>query len=58
MRSCEGCEHVSVEPAGKGYVFVICGLGKFDRERAAVDVVPEEFGRTSVPVPAWCKSKE
>ncbi len=55
-KTCAGCIHKGCEDAGRGYVFITCSLGKFDRPKAVLEHVPKERkGRVSVERPAWCK---
>lgn len=55
-KTCEGCPHLMTEPAGKGYDFALCLLGKFERPRGVFELIPEDRdGRPSVQIPAWCK---
>lgn len=54
--TCEGCENLRVEPAGKGHVFFICSLGKSEwSSRPVFDYVPESVIAPTVPIPAWCR---
>ena len=56
MRTCKGCDALAREEAGRGYVFFICTLGKFDRAgRPVIEHARIEQDRPVVPVPAWCK---
>ena len=55
-KTCEGCHFLGVEPAGKGYDFLLCNLGKFDRPKGVFEHAKKERdGRPSVDIPAWCK---
>ena len=54
--TCHGCEYMCKENAGRGHVFFICGLGKFERaSRPVFDYQPESVTEPAAPVPAWCK---
>lgn len=56
MRTCKGCDALAREEAGRGCVFFICTLGKFDRAgRPVIEHARIEQDRPGVPVPAWCK---
>ena len=59
-QTCDGCEHLCTEDAGKkdgkAYTFFLCRLGKFERcTRPVLDYVPTSYGKLTVPIPAWCK---
>lgn len=56
MKTCNGCDALVMEDAGKGYVFFICTLGKFDRAgRPVIEHAKIGQDRPGVQVPAWCK---
>ena len=56
MRTCKGCDALVREGAGKGCVFFICTLGKFERAgRPVIEHAKIGQDRPGVPVPAWCK---
>lgn len=56
MRTCKGCDALVQEDAGRGCVFFICTLGKFDRAgRPVIEHARIEQDRPGVPAPAWCK---
>ena len=55
MESCEGCEHMQREDAGRGFDFCICELGKYEKiPRPVVERVPKGYD-PSGPIPSWCK---
>lgn len=55
-KTCEGCPFLGAEYAGRGYDFILCNLGKFDRPKGVFEHAPaEQGGRPSAPIPAWCK---
>lgn len=56
MRTCKGCDALVREDEGRGCVFFICTLGKFDRAgRPVIEHARIEQDRPGVQVPAWCK---
>ena len=56
VQTCKGCDALVMEDAGRGCVFFICTLGKFDRAgRPVIEHARIGQDRPCVPVPAWCK---
>ena len=56
VQTCKGCDALVMEDAGRGCVFFICTLGKFDRAgRPVIEHAKIGQDRPGVPVPAWCK---
>lgn len=54
-RTCNGCEHILRENAGKGNEFLICNLGKFDRACRPVMERVKKGREATTPIPVWCK---
>lgn len=58
MKTCKGCDALVMEDAGRGCVFFICTMGKFDRAgRPVIEHARLGQDRPGVPVPAWCKKE-
>ena len=56
VQTCKGCDALVMEDAGRGCVFFICTMGKFDRAgRPVIEHAKIGQDRPGVPVPAWCK---
>ena len=56
VQTCKGCDALVMEDAGRGCVFFICTLGKFDRAcRPVIEHAKIGQDRPCVQVPAWCK---
>lgn len=58
MSVCEGCRHLTEEPAGKGKKFFVCNVGgpMGWTPRRVVDVVPE-WVREPHPIFHECKKR-
>ena len=55
MKTCRGCEELTVEDAGKERLFYICGKCNFGRSSKRVLALLPKDALFEDPRPAWCE---
>ena len=55
MKTCRGCEELTVEDAGKERLFYICGKCNFGRSSKRVLALLPKDAIFDVHRPAWCE---